>query len=108
MNVNIAGSLNNINSSNNNSSGSNNTPTSGGRMQRIVSQAGYYASALASDNTTVDQSQLQYQQHRRIQQSPLDHHPITLRSRMSGAINAISLAPDGEAVVVAGRESKYW
>ncbi|ORZ13986.1 WD40-repeat-containing domain protein [Absidia repens] len=103
MNVNITGSLN-TNTSNNYNNNGNMTPSSGGRMQRIVSQAGYYASALASDNTSLDQSQLQYQQHRRIQQSPLDHQPITLRSRMSGAINAISLAPDGEAVVVAGRE----
>jgi hypothetical protein len=30
----------------------------------------------------------------------------TLRERMSGAINALSIAPDGKAVVVAGRESK--
>lgn len=29
-----------------------------------------------------------------------------MRERMSGAINALSIAPDGNAVVVAGRESK--
>jgi hypothetical protein len=30
----------------------------------------------------------------------------TLRERMSGAINALSVSPDGNSVVVAGRESK--
>lgn len=30
----------------------------------------------------------------------------TMRERMSGAINALSVSPDGNSVVVAGRESK--
>jgi hypothetical protein len=35
---------------------------------------------------------------------PMDEN-YTMRERMSGAINALSIAPDGNAVVVAGRES---
>jgi hypothetical protein len=30
----------------------------------------------------------------------------TMRERMSGAINALSISPEGNSVVVAGRESK--
>lgn len=48
---------------------------------------------------------------------PLDGHPnrvdrsfdqdeSIIRERLSGAINAISMSPEGNAVVVAGRESK--
>lgn len=31
---------------------------------------------------------------------------FTMRERMSGAINALSISPEGNSVVVAGRESK--
>jgi hypothetical protein len=31
---------------------------------------------------------------------------FTLRERMSGAINALSISPEGNAVAIAGRESK--
>lgn len=86
--------------------GTNNNASTGGRMQRIVSQAGYYASALASDATTQQQQlKLKLQHTNTTSQRPYQQ-PIALRARMSGAINAISLAPDGEAVVIAGRESK--
>ncbi|KAI8334412.1 WD40-repeat-containing domain protein [Chlamydoabsidia padenii] len=89
-----------------NTNGTNNTSSATtGRMQRIVSQAGYYASALASDTATQQKMQLklQLQQNNAVTEHPYQP-PIALRARMSGAINAISLAPDGEAVVIAGRE----
>ncbi|SAM02222.1 hypothetical protein [Absidia glauca] len=89
---------------NTNTNGTNNNASSGGRMQRIVSQAGYYASALASDATTQQQQLKLKLQHSNATTQPPYQQPIALRARMSGAINAISLAPDGEAVVIAGRE----
>lgn len=36
----------------------------------------------------------------------MDQNNPLLRERLSGAINAISISPDNNAVVVAGREGK--
>lgn len=43
-----------------------------------------------------------------IQHLAIMEDKYTMRERMSGAINALSVSPDGNSVVVAGRESTPW
>lgn len=76
-----------------------------GRMQKMVSQTGLYAAAAAklssSDDNLHDQSPSSILEN----MPPLQNIP-SLRTRVSGAITALSLSPDREAIVVAGRDGK--
>ncbi|KAI9025276.1 WD40-repeat-containing domain protein [Phycomyces nitens] len=75
-----------------------------GRMQRIVSQAGLYAAARLSSEPTESQSSPLSGLDEGQESDPANDSTTVLRSRMSGALNALSISPDGESVAVAGRE----
>lgn len=67
---------------------------SGGRMQRIVSQAGLYAAAarLSLDSGPVGEDEA------------TDENSGLLKYKLSGSLNAICISPDNDFVAAAGRE----
>ncbi|KAI8582866.1 hypothetical protein K450DRAFT_225216 [Umbelopsis ramanniana AG] len=79
-----------------------------GQFPTFGSQTGFNPSRLSSDSTIVTESATPSQSDGQESQSPMDtlnappYQP--LRYQLPGALNALSSSPDGEYVVVAGRE----
>ncbi|KAI9322547.1 WD40-repeat-containing domain protein [Dichotomocladium elegans] len=83
-------------------------PTSaGGRMQRIVSQAGFYAaSRLSSDSNHAANPAMMTEPSDKNRESGTWHKGTSglIRYRLPGTLTAISISPDNESIAVAGRE----
>lgn len=84
----------------------------GGRMQRIVSQAGFYAAtrlSSESNDTTPTTANTRTKALGNMSDSPANE-PLhrgangLVRYRLPGTVNTISISQDRELVAVAGRE----
>lgn len=79
-----------------------------GQFPTFGSQTGFNQSRLSSDSTVVSESATPSQSDGHETQSPMDPFNASpyqpLRYQLPGALNALSSSPDGEYVVVAGRE----